>query len=128
MQSSGFEVVGFQLIHQDIMFGIFDMDHNKLQIRQELMRAKDILQHAQDTRQYIGMTINHLLEPGEGIIKKRLKISREGDIFQQNHMNAGRIVPIPPGGGMLASLPVLESVIREDDFPALGSAVTRHVP
>lgn len=104
------------------------------QIRQELQRAKDILQHAQETNQSINMMINHLLEPGEGIVKKRLKIRKDGEpntISQQQSQHeqeeqlkkgGGRKAPVPPGSGMLDTfLPVLQSVIRADEFPELVS-------
>lgn len=99
-------------------------------IQSEIIRASKILSHATETRQYIGSMINHLLEPGEGVAKKPLRIPKEGATVRQEHTHQkpGRSAPLPPGSGMLAALPVLKSVIRADDFPALGSASTRAAP
>jgi hypothetical protein len=85
------------------------------QIRDELVRAKDILLHSEYTHQYVGFTVSKLLEPGQGIVKRRLNVKKETVV----HYGRRNVPPLPPGREMLEHLPVLQSVLKQDDFPSL---------
>lgn len=45
--------------------------NGRSQIRSEMRRAMKVLMNAEQTNQYIGHVYNHLLEPGEGLVKAR---------------------------------------------------------
>lgn len=83
------------------------------QIRYEIRRAKDIILSAEQSQQYVGHAINHLLEPGEGIVRQKARLRA-----QAQGRKGGSSAPQLPAG--LADLPVLNVGFKATDFPPLA--------
>ena len=108
----------------------------------EINRARDILVTAEQTNQYVGHVYNHLLEPGEGLVKIREKKRLESNTttttttttdttsatestprIETTAKNKGKVQnnnrPDPPSQNV--QLPILEqNTFKSDDFPPLS--------